>query len=117
MLKKTNSKSTRGGYRPGSGRKKGSTNKRTQEIAARAFDEGVTPLEFMLSVIRDGNAERAMRLDAAKFCAPYIHPRLQAVEISGKEGGPIETVDMTPLEFARRVAFLLEKGKHALEGT
>ena len=37
-----------------------------------------------------GDYERAMR--AAKDAAPYIHPRLNSVEMSGTDGNPIETV-------------------------
>lgn len=33
------------------------------------------------------------------------------VEHTGKDGGPIETKDATPLETARRIAFILEKAK------
>ena len=55
--------------------------------------EGITPLEFMLAVMRSTSvhddpevqiSRDAMRFEAAKAAAPYIHPRLQAVEHSGK---------------------------------
>lgn len=73
----------RGGVRPGAGRKQGATTKKTRDIADKASSEGVTPLEFMLEVMRDEDADRAERLDMAKAAAPYIHPRLAAVELSG----------------------------------
>lgn len=73
----------RGGARPGAGRKQGAITKKTREIANKASSEGVTPLEFMLEVMRDTTADRAERLDMAKAAAPYIHPRLAAVEHSG----------------------------------
>lgn len=57
------------------------------------MEEGVTPLEFMLNVMRsdppdglEGNAlvqAMAMRFEAAKAAAPYVHPRLAAIEHSG----------------------------------
>jgi phage terminase small subunit len=37
------------------------------------------------------------------------------VEHTGKNGGPIETVDMTPVEAARRIAFALQRGAQAQE--
>jgi len=37
------------------------------------------------------------------------------VEMSGKDGGPIETVELSPLEAARRLAFAWEKGLQALK--
>jgi hypothetical protein len=73
----------RGGARPGAGRKRGATTTKTREIADKASSEGLTPLEFMLSVMRDEEADRAERLDMAKASAPYMHPRLAAVEMSG----------------------------------
>lgn len=81
-----------GGARPGAGRKPGSKNQRTREIADRAMAEGVTPLEHMLAVMRAPSdhedpqvqmAREAMRFEAAKAAAPYCHPRLQAIEHSG----------------------------------
>lgn len=80
----------RGGKRQGAGRKVGSATKRTREIADKALGEGLTPLEYMLTVLRDESAERSVRLSAAKDAAPYVHPRLAAVEHTGKDGGPIQ---------------------------
>lgn len=83
--------------------------------------EGVTPLDVMLGTMRalwagawlgdQMDAEKAAQASAvAKDAAPYMHPRLQATEITGKDGGPIETKDVTGLELARRLAFLLTQG-------
>lgn len=74
----------RGGKRQGSGRKKGAITKRTQEIVAKATAEGLTPLEFMLNILRDDTKGQAERFAAAKEAAPYVHPRLAAVEHSGE---------------------------------
>ncbi|WP_332823273.1 hypothetical protein [Stutzerimonas kunmingensis] len=38
----------------------------------------------MLQIMRDEAADEAKRLDAAKAAAPYVHPRLAAVEHSGE---------------------------------
>jgi len=69
-----------GGFRPNAGRKKGSLNAKTQKIAERCFEEGITPLEYMLNVMRDPTQEFDTRMDAAKSCAPYMHPKLASVE-------------------------------------
>lgn len=45
-----------------------------------AVATGVTPLEFMLTVMRDENAKREERLDMAKAAAPYVHARLSSIE-------------------------------------
>jgi len=71
----------RGGYRPGAGRPKGSKNRRTlllEEGARVAAEAGTTPLEHLLSAMRDENQPTQVRLDAAKAAAPYCHPRLTA---------------------------------------
>jgi hypothetical protein len=81
----------RGGKRDGAGRKPGSTTTRTREIADRAAAEGVTPLEVMLEAMR--THYEAKRFDdaaaVAKDAAPYMHPRLAAIEHGGKDGQPI----------------------------
>lgn len=79
---KTNSGNQRGGARPGAGRKKGSATKRTREIADRAAANGVTPLEYMLSILQDEGQPQEARYQAAKDAAPYMHPRLATVEAS-----------------------------------
>jgi hypothetical protein len=81
---------THGGSRPGAGRKVGSATKKTRELADKVIASGLTPLEFMLSVMRDEGAERAERLDMAKAAAPYIHPRLSNVEATTNSS--VETV-------------------------
>lgn len=75
---------THGGKRPGAGRKKGSLSTKTQEIVAAAAAEGITPLEFMLSVLRDQTKTFDDRFKAAIQAAPYIHPRLASIEHSGE---------------------------------
>jgi hypothetical protein len=54
--------------------------KRTREIAERAAEQGITPLEFLVNTMRDTRQEFAARLDAAKAAAPYMHPRLAQVD-------------------------------------
>lgn len=96
------SNGARGGKRPNSGRKLGSTTKRTREIAEKAFEEGVSPLEFMLQLMRkeaepsgDDRIDQSrieLRFEAAKAAAPYMHPRLAAVEHTGVTGGGMHTM-------------------------
>lgn len=72
-----------GGRRPGAGRPKGSVTKRSQEILSDAIGKGLSPLEYLLLVMRDETKDETTRLDAAKAAAPYVHPRLAAIEHSG----------------------------------
>lgn len=69
----------KGGARVGAGRKKGSKTKLTEEALARA-GEGITPLEYMLNMLRDEALDPLQRFEAAKAAAPYVHPRLAQTE-------------------------------------
>lgn len=83
----------KGGARPGAGRKAGVPNKRTQEVQSAVEASGITPLEFMLDVMRSEAPDTedpmvrmshtAMRMDAAKAAAPYVHAKLASIEHSG----------------------------------
>lgn len=71
------------GSQPGErrgGRKKGVPNKRTAELVARVESSGLTPLDYLLQVMRDESLDRATRVDAAKAAAPYVNPRLQPID-------------------------------------
>lgn len=73
----------RGGKREGAGRKAGSVTTKTREVADRAAAEGLTPLDFMLRILRDEDKADDERFEAAKAAAPYVHAKLAAVEVSG----------------------------------
>ena len=80
----------RGGARPGAGRRPGTPNRATAEREALVREGGETPLDHMLAVMRNADKDPARRLEAAKAAAPYVHPKLSAVEVSGKDGGPVK---------------------------
>lgn len=73
---------SRGGARPGAGRPKGSKNGAVQSetIRAEARAAGMTPLEYMLAVMNDANADEARRDRMAQAAAPYVHARAEASE-------------------------------------
>jgi hypothetical protein len=62
------------------GRQTGVANRRTREIADAAIKQGLTPLEYMLAVLRDETVDPERRDEMAKAAAPYLHPRLASVE-------------------------------------
>ena len=76
----------------GQGRRKGSLNRKTKAIAVALAETGLTPLEYLCSVFQDEKNELGIRVDAAKSAAPYIHPRLSAVTMSGDKNNPLEMV-------------------------
>lgn len=98
---------SRGGARNNAGRKPGAATTKTREIAEKAMLEGITPLEVMLLSMReyvakanaigedpkviDNKAVTRLGLlreaaSIAKDAAPFVHPRLAAIEHTGKDG-------------------------------
>jgi hypothetical protein len=82
---------SRGGKRPGAGRKPGTANRKTREIADKAAADGITPLEVMLDTMRRlwDEATKGGKFDLGKAlaacavgkdAAPYLHPRLQQID-------------------------------------
>ena len=108
-----NQKKSKGGKRPGAGRKTGSLTKRTRQIAEAVATQGITPLEVMMKVMHQlyeeaGNAQdeelgdKALANEArikllnmaatvGRHAAPYVHPRLSAIEHTGKDGAPLQS--------------------------
>jgi hypothetical protein len=88
-----------GGARIGAGRKKGAATKLNEVARAQALDGGISPLDYLLSVMRDDDNDGHTRLDAAKAAAPYVHAKLSAVDttVKGPDGGAVvfQTVYMS----------------------
>ena len=83
-----------------------------QEVTVEDFTEGrgedkrdVRRVKFKLY------DKRAALVDLGRHLSMFP----TKVEMSGKDGGPIETVELSPLEAARRLAFAWEKGLQALK--
>lgn len=121
--KKPAATKTKGGARPGAGRKEGSLTKRTREIAEVAAKKGISPLEVMINTMMELYQEAAncgrvhhdhgdspkehddhdtmitenrikllnMAATIARHAAPYVHPRLSAIEHTGKDGAPLQS--------------------------
>lgn len=120
------------GTKTGGGSRKGIPNKATAKREAEIAASGLTPLDYMLSVMRapcppellakieeqGASVEviaavggwHAQRMEAAKAAAPYVHPKLAQMELTGKDGedlipkGPVD-----PMATARSLLFLVEK--------
>ena len=88
----------RGGKREGAGRPQGSRMVKTALIAQMAAEAGETPLEFMLRIMRDESQPAALRFEAAKVSAPFIHPRLGMVyKVIGYNNSPENEEDLEEL--------------------
>jgi hypothetical protein len=108
-----NQKKSKGGARPGAGRKTGSLTKRTRQIAEAVATQGITPLEVMMRVMhqlyehasnireedlseKESASEARIKLlnmaaTVGRHAAPYVHPRLSAIEHTGKDGAPLQS--------------------------
>ena len=62
------------------GRKKGVGNLRARYLSEQAAKAGLTPKDYLLGVLRDPRASIERRDWAAATLAPYVHPRLAAIE-------------------------------------
>ena len=91
-------KSGRGGKRPGAGRKAGSPNLASIERQIEVSGSGETPLDFMLRIMRDPNAELSHRMDMAKAAARYTHPALSSIDakLNGEVGLVVNIKRFTP---------------------
>ena len=96
----------RGGFRPGAGRPVGAATKRTRAVADQAAAEGLTPLDVLLRAMRDHAA--ADRWDEASkvaaLAAPYVHPRLAAVDMRSEGALTIKDISAEPMTEAEWIA-------------
>jgi hypothetical protein len=106
------------------GRPKGAVNKRSRAILAEAQERGVEPITVMLEAMAhflqrandaaEDSEKDAMILQAvevASLAAPYCHPKLRQVEVSGPDGEPVQSVGLlahlTNEELAERAGLRL----------
>lgn len=126
--------SRNGGARRGAGRKAGVPNRATQARQKRISQSGITPLDLMITIMRDAYAEslavgrklkaarkvddkaalhtqlRELRGDAQAFAAaaaPYVHPKLQSVLHGADPSKPHRVVhEFSPDTMARVVKWI-----------
>ncbi|MBZ5726368.1 MAG: hypothetical protein LAP87_15380 [Acidobacteriia bacterium] len=76
---------------PNSGRLPGTPNKRTVYARQILEDHGVDPVAMLAKTMADeDNVPLDVRVDCAKALLPYVYPKLSAVEVTGRDGGPVE---------------------------
>jgi hypothetical protein len=63
------------------GRKRRKRKQKTKQTIARIDACGLTALDHMLAVMRNSKARAAVRLEAARQAAPYVHPQLAPIDI------------------------------------
>src|SRR3954449_9718872 len=71
----------RGGLRsPPGGRPRGALTRRTQETTAAVTASGLSPAQYLHSVMTDETAPRELRMEAATTLMAYCHPRLAPLQ-------------------------------------
>lgn len=97
------------GVKPeGSGRKKGSLNKRSlarQETFDRIVDKHGDPLEALAEMAFEPTHDLLIRKDCMKELVQYGYAKKKSVEITGPDGGPLEM----RLELIEQITGLIEK--------
>jgi hypothetical protein len=104
------------------GRQRGTPNKRTEALAQAqaeasekitaalgpdAFDADA--LSFLQVIYRDKKQAVEVRLQAARAAISFETPQLAATELSGPNGGPIETREITNEDRVKALTALMEK--------
>ena len=81
------------------GRQKGSRNRATAEARAAAEAIGILLLDYMLGVMRDPAADLKRRDAMAMAAAPYLHPKLTAVDAKLTAAVPAQSPEKLRVEF------------------
>jgi hypothetical protein len=84
--------SDHGGKRPKAGRPKGAVSKLHDKARKEAAKGGITPLDFMLSILRDEDNTTEDRFEAAKAAAPYMHAKLSTIDATNKNEGTMTLI-------------------------
>lgn len=63
-----------------------------KEMQSKALSGGISPLDYMLQILRDEKQKQEARFAAAKEAAPYCHNRLASVEHTGNAESPLEAI-------------------------
>lgn len=72
----------------GSGRAKGTPNKKTESLLEVCDRMGVNPFEGLLQLTK--SVDESIRLGALKEACKYLYSQRRAVEVTGADQGPVE---------------------------
>src|SRR5262245_58115072 len=106
-----------GGKRPGAGRPPGARNRKSLEMAEAIEASGMTPLDYMIAVMRDKDVDPQIRLEAARGAAPYVHARLSSAEITHTDSITATAMRLTPEEIQQKIRALIEENPGLLDLT
>jgi len=79
-----------------SGNPKGRPKGKMRSAREIADSLGVDPLAFLLGLVDDVAQPMDLRVDCAKACVPYLHPRLNSSDV--KASGSFEVLSHAEIE-------------------
>jgi hypothetical protein len=71
------------------GRKKGTPNRKTQEISELLESLGHNPIEAMVKIANNPKASLELRGRMNAELAQYVYPKRKAVEVAGDQSAPL----------------------------
>lgn len=81
---------------PNAGRKKGTPNRKTQDLEDLCAAKGINPFELLLEFT--GPAPLEIRFAALKEICQYLYPKRKAIEHSGEITNPYMALSLEELE-------------------
>jgi hypothetical protein len=57
-----------------------------------AASAGMTPVDYLLAIMRNEQLDLQTRLDAAKSVAPYTNPRLASIDVKARTEVTVSTL-------------------------
>ena len=80
---------------------------RSEETAREIEESGLTPLQYLMDIVRDEEAPRKDRIECARAAIPFVHARLSNVELDVSTPGdrdPDELSDAELIALAKTAA-------------
>lgn len=83
---------TRGGWRPGAGRPKGSLNKQTEQTRKLLKDMGCNPIEAMAKIAMDESNPIEIRAAMFRDLAGYFTPKLRSMDLNANVASELTVI-------------------------
>src|SRR4249920_2541921 len=100
------------GSRPGErrgGRQRGTPNKATlakaTALASASADPTITPLQFLLGVMRDPKAPTGLRVQVARAAAPLVHGKSKIASVEDRDASAVEGPEGFNIDIAEAKVF------------
>ncbi len=68
----------------------------------------IMPLDYLLGVLNNAKESKRMRFEAAKAAAPFVHPRLAAIQVTAKRRYALDVTKLTEDELAMLERIMLK---------